>query len=283
MGFFRDVMEDIDSILKKDPAARTRLEIFLCYPGIRAVIWHRPAHWMYNHNIKLLARMLSQRVRRKTGIEIHPGAKIGRRCFIDHGMAVVIGETTEIGDDVTIYQAVTLGGTGKESGKRHPTIGNNVIISSGARVLGPFTVGDNSKIGSGAVVLNEVPPNCTVVGIPGRIVKRNNVLIDDMNQIDLPDPVKAELDCLRRRIISLEDELNAHRAMDERLYGNCGDCGECDISVCSDSVINESENCEICGSCDLDGGNVNSISRTRHKIFRNPDAKSISIKEHITK
>lgn len=283
MGFFRDVMEDIDSILEKDPAARTRLEIFLCYPGIRAVIWHRPAHWMYNHNIKLLARMLSQRVRRKTGIEIHPGAKIGRRCFIDHGMAVVIGETTEIGDDVTIYQAVTLGGTGKESGKRHPTIGNNVIISSGARVLGPFTVGDNSKIGSGAVVLNEVPPNCTVVGIPGRIVKRNNVLIDDMNQIDLPDPVKAELDCLRRRIISLEDELNAHRAMDERLYGNCGDCGECDISVCSDSVINEYENCEICGSCDLDGGNVNSISRTRHEIFRNPDAKSISIKEHITK
>lgn len=283
MGFFRDVMEDIDSILEKDPAARTRLEIFLCYPGIRAVIWHRPAHWMYNHNIKLLARMLSQRVRRKTGIEIHPGAKIGRRCFIDHGMAVVIGETTEIGDDVTIYQAVTLGGTGKESGKRHPTIGNNVIISSGARVLGPFTVGDNSKIGSGAVVLNEVPPNCTVVGIPGRIVKRNNVLIDDMNQIDLPDPVKAELDCLRRRIISLEEELNAHRAMDERLYGNCGDCGECDISVCSDSVINEYENCEICGSCDLDGGNVNSISRTRHEIFRNPDAKSISIKEHITK
>ena len=283
MGFFRDVMEDIDSILEKDPAARTRLEIFLCYPGIRAVIWHRPAHWMYNHNIKLLARMLSQRVRRKTGIEIHPGAKIGRRCVIDHGMAVVIGETTEIGDDVTIYQAVTLGGTGKESGKRHPTIGNNVIISSGARVLGPFTVGDNSKIGSGAVVLNEVPPNCTVVGIPGRIVKRNNVLIDDMNQIDLPDPVKAELDCLRRRIISLEEELNAHRAMDERLYGNCGDCGECDISVCSDSVINEYENCEICGSCDLDGGNVNSISRTRHEIFRNPDAKSISIKEHITK
>ena len=283
MGFFRDVMEDIDSILEKDPAARTRLEIFLCYPGIRAVIWHRPAHWMYNHNIKLLARMLSQRVRRKTGIEIHPGAKIGRRCFIDHGMAVVIGETTEIGDDVTIYQAITLGGTGKESGKRHPTIGNNVIISSGARVLGPFTVGDNSKIGSGAVVLNEVPPNCTVVGIPGRIVKRNNVLIDDMNQIDLPDPIKAELDCLRRRIISLEDELNAHRAMDERFYGNCGDCGECDISVCSDSVINESENCEICGSCDLDGGNVNSISRTRHEIFRNPDAKSISIKEHITK
>ena len=149
MGFFRNVMEDIDSILEKDPAARTGLEIFLCYPGIRAVIWHRPAHWMYNHNIKLLARMLSQRVRRKTGIEIHPGAKIGRRCFIDHGMAVVIGETTEIGDDVTIYQAVTLGGTGKESGKRHPTIGNNVIISSGARVLGPFTVGDNSKIGSG--------------------------------------------------------------------------------------------------------------------------------------
>lgn len=277
MGFFRNVTEDIDAVLKKDPAARTRLEILLCYPGIWAVIWHRPAHWMYNHKLKLLARMLSQRVRRRTGIEIHPGAKIGRRCFIDHGMAVVIGETAEIGDDVTIYQAVTLGGTGKETGKRHPTIGNNVIISSGARVLGPFRVGDNSKIGSGAVVLNEVPPNCTVVGIPGRIVKRNDILIDDMNQIDLPDPVKTEMDCLRRRIINLEDELNAHRAMDELLRGDCEDC---DISGCADLIRSGSENC---GSCDLEAQNSCEASGARDEIFKNPDAESISIKEHIIK
>ena len=257
MKFLSSITEDIDAVLKKDPAARTRLEILICYPGIWAIIWHRPAHWMYNHHMKLLARILSQRVRRKTGIEIHPGAKIGRRCFIDHGMAVVIGETAEIGDDVTIYQAVTLGGTGKETGKRHPTIGNNVIISSGARVLGPFTVGDNSKIGSGVVVLNEVPPNCTVVGIPGRVVKRNNVLVDDMNQIDLPDPVKTELDCLRRRIRNLEEELRNHQAMDMQNH----ECMYCDISECADfdedkGTFERQSDCIICGSCDIDAEKV---------------------------
>ncbi|MCI8285146.1 MAG: serine O-acetyltransferase [Firmicutes bacterium] len=221
MGFFGSVKEDIENVMAKDPAARTKFETFLCYPGVRALIWHRWAHWLYNHNAKFLARWVSQRTRHKTGIEIHPGAKIGRRCFIDHGMAVVIGETTEIGDDVTIYQAVTLGGTGKDVGKRHPTIGNNVIISSGARVLGPFKVGDNSKIGAGAVVLQEVPPNCTVVGIPGRIVKRNNILVEDMCQIDLPDPVATELNCLRNRVVSLEAELQHYHKKDTE---NCGIC-----------------------------------------------------------
>jgi serine O-acetyltransferase len=151
--------------------------------------------------------MISQFARFATGIEIHPGAIIGKRCFIDHGMAVVIGETTEIGDDVTIYQGVTLGGTGKDTGKRHPTIGNRVIVSSGAKILGPFRVGDDSKIGAGSVVLEEVPPNCTVVGIPGKIVRKNVHKAEEMDQIDLPDPVTAELDSMRRRIMLLEEKL----------------------------------------------------------------------------
>lgn len=207
MAFFKGIREDIRAIIERDPAARNGLEVLLCYPGISAIIWHRPANWMYRHKLKLLARILSQIVRWFTGVEIHPGAVIGRRCFIDHGMAVVIGETTEIGDDVTIYQGVTLGGTGKDAGKRHPTIGSRVIISSGAKVLGPFTVGDDSKIGAGSVVLEEVPPNCTVVGIPGKIVRQNDKKTSDMNQIDLPDPVAVELECLRRRIVTLENRL----------------------------------------------------------------------------
>ncbi len=204
MGFFQDVKEDINAVLDRDPAARTPLEVLSCYPGIWAIIWHRPAHWLYSHNFKFLARWLSQIVRRRTGIEIHPGARIGRRCFIDHGMGVVIGETAEVGDDCTIYHGSTLGGTGKETGKRHPTLGNNVMISAGAKVLGPFTVGDNSRIGAGAVVIEEVPPNCTVVGVPGRIVRRNNVLLGDMDQIGLPDPVASELNCLRKRVEEME-------------------------------------------------------------------------------
>jgi len=203
MSFIRDINEDIKAVLARDPAARTGFEVLLCYPGIWALILHRPAHWLFNHNLKLIARLISQTTRFLTGIEIHPGAKIGKRCFIDHGMAVVIGETTEIGDDVTIYQAVTLGGTGKETGKRHPTIGNNVVISSGAKVLGPFKVGDHSKIGAGSVVLKEIPENCTVVGIPGKIVKRGSQRTEDLNQVDLPDPIAVELECLRRRIVAL--------------------------------------------------------------------------------
>lgn len=207
MGFIKDTKEDIKAVLTKDPAARNGFEVLLCYPGVWAIIWHRLNHWLYKKNLKLLARILSQFVRFITGIEIHPGATIGKRCFIDHGMAVVIGETSEIGDDVTIYQGVTLGGTGKDTGKRHPTIGNRVVISTGAKVLGPFKVGDDVKIGAGSVVLKEVPNNCTVVGIPGTIVKHGGQSTEDMNQIDMPDPIAVEMECLRRRIVMLENKL----------------------------------------------------------------------------
>ena len=207
MGFFRDVKEDVDAVVEKDPAARNELEALLCYPGIWALIWHRPAHWMHNHHMKLLARILSQHVRRTTGIEIHPGAKIGKRCFIDHGMGIVIGETTEIGDDCSIYQGVTLGGTGKDTGKRHPTIGDRVIVSSGAKVLGPFHVGNDVKIGSGSVVLKEIPDGCTVVGVPGRVVRRFGESTSDINQINLPDPVNTEMEVLRRRLELMEEKV----------------------------------------------------------------------------
>lgn len=217
MAFFREVREDIRNIVEKDPAARNGFEVLICYPGIWALILHRPAHWLYKHNIKLIARIISQLARWFTGIEIHPGASIGRRCFIDHGMAIIIGETTEIGDDVTIYQGVTLGGTGKDIGKRHPTIGNRVMISSGAKVLGPFKVGDDVKIGAGAVVLKEIPPNCTVVGIPGTIVKRNGQSTQDLNQVDMPDPVATEIECLRRRIVTLENRLREEESKHEDL------------------------------------------------------------------
>lgn len=241
MGFFKEVREDIDVIIDRDPAARSRLEVMVCYPGVWAVIWHRPAHWLYKHNMKFLARWLSQIVRHRTGIEIHPGAKIGRRCFIDHGMGVVIGETAEVGDDCTIYQGSTLGGTGKDSGKRHPTLGNNVMVSTGAKVLGPFKVGDNSKIGAGAVVIEEVPPNCTVVGVPGRVVKKNNILIGDMDQISLPDPVANELGCLRRRLVYIENMLNIP-ASELEAHVNCDACVTGPQDSCTDPDI---ENIDI--------------------------------------
>lgn len=207
MGIIKSIKEDIDAALVRDPAARTRLEVLICYPGVYALILHRWEHFLYRHDLKFLARWSSQLTRHITGIEIHPGAQIGKRCFIDHGMAVVIGETTEIGDDCTIYQGVTLGGTGKDVGKRHPTIGNGVVVATGAKVLGPFKVGDNSKIGAGSVVLHEVPEGCTVVGIPGKIVKRPNQRADELNQVDLPDPISTELECLRKRIMFLENQL----------------------------------------------------------------------------
>lgn len=211
---FKDLTEYLDSIIERDPATKNRFEVILCYPCVHAVFLHRIAHFFYKRKLILIARVISQLNRLFTGIEIHPGATIGKRLFIDHGMGVVIGETAEIGDDVTIYQEVTLGGTGKDEGKRHPTIGNNVVIASGAKVLGPFKVGDNSKIGSGSVVLKEVPPNCTVVGVPGRIVIKNSIRVDDnekptadLDQVRLPDPVAQELECLRKRLTKLEDEL----------------------------------------------------------------------------
>lgn len=207
--FFKQLREDINAVLERDPAARTGVEVFLLYPGIGAVMWHRLSHFLYKHKIKFLARWISQTVRFFTGIEIHPGASIGRRFFIDHGMGVVIGETTVIGDDCTIYQGVTLGGTGKDIGKRHPTLGNNVIVGSGAKVLGPFCVGDNSKIAAGAVVLSEVPPNSTCVGVPARIVKRDGVKVyqTDMDQVHIPDPISMQMCTLSVHLAALEKEL----------------------------------------------------------------------------
>ena len=193
-------------IREKDPAIRSNWEILL-YPSFQVQLSHRRAHYLYNHGHYFWARWISQRAKRRTGIEIHPGAKLGRRLFIDHGAGVVIGETTEIGDDVTIYQGVTLGGTGKEKGKRHPTIGNHVLISTDAQILGSFTIGDHSRIGAGSVVLREVPPNSTVVGIPGRIVRRGNQKVDAIAELDhvhLPDPVAAEFHHLQNRIDKLE-------------------------------------------------------------------------------
>jgi serine O-acetyltransferase len=187
--------------MERDPAVRSRLEVFFLYPSFKAVRAHRKAHKLWNKGRCFRARWVSQRAARKTGIEIHPGAKIGKNLFIDHGSGVVIGETAEIGDNCTIYQGVTLGGTGKDVGKRHPTLGNNVMVGSGAKVLGPFTVGDNSKIASNAVVLKEVPPNSTAVGIPARIVMKDGVRIEhDLDQINIPDPVLQQINDLQAEV-----------------------------------------------------------------------------------
>jgi len=204
------VKSDIDSVKRRDPAARSTIEILLTYSGLHAIIMYRAAHWFHTRKMFVIARCISQFARFLTGIEIHPGAKIGKGFFIDHGSGVVIGETTEIGDNCLIYQGVTLGGTGKEKGKRHPTLGNNVMVGSGARVLGPFKVGDNAKIAANAVVLEEVPPNCTAVGVPARIVKRNGkkVTNSDLDQVHIPDPVAQELCAHLMRIEKLEKQMN---------------------------------------------------------------------------
>ena len=204
---------------RRDPAARSKLEIFLLYPGVHAILYHRLAHWMYRHRWFFLARCVSQWNRVWTGIEIHPGATIGHRLVIDHGMGIVIGETAEIGDDCLLYQGVTLGGTGKDKGKRHPTLGNNVLVGSGAKVLGPFTVGDNARIAAGAVVLSEVPANATAVGVPARIVRMAGKPVyyaDDVDQIHLEDPVHQELNSLAERIGELERQLNEQKHTKER-------------------------------------------------------------------
>ena len=190
---FKQLKEDLDSIMERDPAARSRLEVYLLYSGFKAVRSYRKANWFYRHNMKFIARWISQRSRHKTGIEIHPGAKIGKGLFIDHGMGVVIGETAEIGDNCTIYQNVTLGGTGKDHGKRHPTLGNDVMIGSGAKVLGPFRVGDGARVASGAVVLDEVPDNATAVGVPARIVRINGMKTCNLDQSHVSDPGAQEL------------------------------------------------------------------------------------------
>ncbi|WP_166246060.1 serine O-acetyltransferase EpsC [Paenibacillus turpanensis] len=203
---------DIRAVFDNDPAARSTFEVVFTYSGLHAIWSHRLAHWFYHKRLFTLARAVSQVSRFFTGIEIHPGARIGQRLFIDHGMGVVIGETCEIGNDVILYQGVTLGGTGKEKGKRHPTIGNNVVVSSGAKVLGSFTVGDNSNIGANAVVLREVPPNSTVVGIPGKIVKQNGVRVNRLAHGDLPDPVIDICKQMQQQIDELKLELERLRS-----------------------------------------------------------------------
>jgi len=203
---FRAVREQIETVFRGDPAAKSAVEIFFCYPGFHAILLHRAAHKLYTSGFPLLARIVSQFNRMLTGIEIHPGATIGRRCFIDHGMGVVIGETTEIGDDVLLYQGVTLGGTGKEKGKRHPTIGNNVVIGTGAKILGNITVGDHTKIGAGSVVIRSVPDHSTVVGVPGRVV-RSGTDIGDLEHGTLPDPEGQLIDDLAKRIDQLEAQI----------------------------------------------------------------------------
>ena len=215
MKWLDDLKEEIAVVRERDPAIHSDLEVFL-YPSFQVMRYYRRAHKHYLKGHYFRARYISQKGRKKTGIEIHPGATIGRRLFIDHGMGVIIGETCEIGDDVTLYQGVTLGGTGKEQGKRHPTIGNNVLISTGAKVLGSFKIGDNSRIGAGSVVLEEVPPGSTVIGVPGRIVRRlvDSRPQDTLDQIRLPDPVKEDITCLKKadseltnRLLELEQEV----------------------------------------------------------------------------
>lgn len=210
MGYIK---EQVRVIKERDPAIKSSVEVLL-YPSFHALLFHKLGHWLYKHKRFFIARLISQLARALTGIEIHPGAVIGKGLFIDHGMGVVIGETCEIGDNVTIYHGVTLGGTGKEHGKRHPTIGNNVMISTGAKVLGPFKVGDNSRIAANAVVLQEIPEDSTVVGIPGKVVKRQGKRIDPCNELDqvqIPDPVKMEIGNLRSQIEELKKQVSQIR------------------------------------------------------------------------
>lgn len=214
LGIKKEVDKQMETIKKKDPAVKSKAEVFL-YPCFWACIFHKVSHRLYNMELYFPARLISQFSRFFTGIEIHPGAKIGTGLFIDHGMGVVIGETCEIGDNVLIYQGVTLGGTGKEHGKRHPTIGNNVMIGSGTKILGPFKVGDNAKIGAGSVVLNEVPSNCTAVGVPARVIKRHNKCYkgedtpsDCLDQIKFPDPIEMEICALRIKVEKMQKKLN---------------------------------------------------------------------------
>ena len=226
---FKQMKEDIRAVFDRDPAARSTLEVVLCYPGLHAIWAHRISHNLFVRNYIVLARLVSHTARLFTGIEIHPGAKIGHGFFIDHGMGTVIGETTEIGRNVTIYQGVTLGGTGKEKGKRHPTIGDNVVVAAGAKILGSFKVGDNSKIGAGSVVLSEVPPDSTVVGIPGRVVYRFGQKVnpcsdvvnpDNLAHNNLPDPVEEMLRCLQQHLNRLDErvvKMEKAKSADERI------------------------------------------------------------------
>ena len=216
---FKRLSETLGAYQARDPAARSKLEIFLLYPGVHAIIFHRVSHWLFRHKLFFLARLNSQIARHLTGIEIHPGAQIGRRFVIDHGMGIVIGETTEIGDDCLIYHGVTLGGTGKDHGKRHPTLGNNVMVSAGAKVLGPFKVGDGARIAANAVVLSEIPPEATAVGVPARVVRIAGEKVDFAGQVDqihVTDPVQKELQALSSRLEWLENYIDEQHRMENR-------------------------------------------------------------------
>lgn len=204
---FKEYKEDIRSFIDHDPATENPLEVILLYPGFKALRSHKKAHWFYKHKMTFIARAISQHSAHKTGIEVHPGATIGRRVVIDHGHGIVIGETAEIGDDVMIYQGVTLGGTGKDVGKRHPTIESGVMIGAGAKVLGPITIGHNAKVAAGAVVVRDVEPNSTVVGVPGEVVKIDGVRVDDLDQINIPDPVMNAIKENENRINQLSKEI----------------------------------------------------------------------------
>lgn len=205
---FKQYMEDVRSFIAHDPATENPLEVILLYPGFKALRSHKRANWFFRHNMPFIARAISQRSAHKTGIEIHPGATIGKRVVIDHGHGIVIGETAEIGDDVMIYQGVTLGGTGKDIGKRHPTIESGVMIGAGAKVLGPITVGKNAKVAAGAVVVRDVEPNSTVVGVPGEVVRIDGERVDDLDQIHIPDPLMNAIKANEAKIELLENEIN---------------------------------------------------------------------------
>lgn len=206
---FKQYKEDVKSFIDHDPATNNPLEVIFLYPGFKALRSHKKAKWFYDHNMNFIARAISQKSAHKTGIEIHPGATIGKRVVIDHGHGIVIGETAEVGDDVLIYQGVTLGGTGKDIGKRHPTVESGVMIGSGAKVLGPITIGKNAKIAAGAVVVNDVDSNCTVVGVPGKVVRIDGERVDDMDQIHIPDPLMNAINDNERRIKMLEDAIKS--------------------------------------------------------------------------
>lgn len=209
----------LEAYQRRDPAARSKLEVFLLYQGVHAVIFHRVSHWLWRHNCRFLARLNSQIARHCTGIEIHPGAAIGKRLVIDHGMGIVIGETAEVGDDCLIYHGVTLGGTGKDQGKRHPTIGNNVLLSTGSKVLGPFKVGDGARIAANAVVLKEIPENATAVGVPARVVRiagEKANFVGNVDQVNVTDPVQKELEAINARLTWLENYLDRTHQPEEK-------------------------------------------------------------------
>ncbi|HYN15369.1 MAG TPA: serine O-acetyltransferase [Terriglobales bacterium] len=224
-GLSQSIREYIASVFERDPAAKSWIEVLLCYPGLHALWAHRVNHWLWTHRLRLLARFLSQVSRLLTGIEIHPGAQIGRRFFIDHGMGVVIGETTIIGDDVTMYQGVTLGGTGKEKGKRHPTLRNNVVVGGGAKILGNITIGENCRVGAGSVVLNDVPDNSTIVGVPGHIIFRDGKRVVITDPKEIRDPLSDALAALADQVQKLEDTVK------ELARERDGAGGKQDISV----------------------------------------------------